>query len=274
MIATIFFVFVSTHFSSEIYAFTSSPRTVHHYYDLSHRHELLPRLPYPTSRHYSNKSFINLLFSSSRSNSQKSAPRKRRYNSLTLPAGVGAFYSGVGLVLVHLIREEAITGIEASVGCSFLWLGFVLAISFMEAWVKFRAPFLPRHYGLDVGRTIFPVLNAVEVAFCGTLWVIQLLMKGAIVNRLLMSITLILLSQVIYLTPQLVLTGKHVICEAFPIPEVTWSAKQVQVYSDLCNEVSNKPRPPLKLHLIYLLQEFAKVILLGRFIWNCHNAVL
>ena len=27
-----------------------------------------------------------------------------------------------------------------AVGASFVWLGFVGAISFMEAWLKFRAP--------------------------------------------------------------------------------------------------------------------------------------
>ena len=56
-----------------------------------------------------------------------------------------------------------------------LWMGFILAISGMEAWLKFHAPFCPREYALDIGRTIFPALNAVECAFCVTFW--QLFVK-------------------------------------------------------------------------------------------------
>ena len=51
-----------------------------------------------------------------------------------------------------------------------MWMGFVFAISGMEAWLKFRAPFCPREYALDIGRTIFPALNAVEFALCLICW--------------------------------------------------------------------------------------------------------
>ncbi|MCD6048348.1 MAG: hypothetical protein K0S08_1995 [Gammaproteobacteria bacterium] len=36
-----------------------------------------------------------------------------------------------------------------------LWAGMVLGISFLEAWVKFKAPSLTKAVGLDVGRTVF-----------------------------------------------------------------------------------------------------------------------
>ena len=47
----------------------------------------------------------------------------------------------------------------------FLWAGFVSAISFMEAWLKFRAPGVTRPVGLSIGRLIFSGLNKVEWGF-------------------------------------------------------------------------------------------------------------
>jgi hypothetical protein len=43
-----------------------------------------------------------------------------------------------------------------------LWLGFVLAISFMEAPLKFRAPGVSRSQALAVGQVVFRALNLVE----------------------------------------------------------------------------------------------------------------
>lgn len=46
---------------------------------------------------------------------------------------------------------------------TFLWLGMVLAISFLEAPLKFRAPGVTIPIGLGIGRLVFRALNAVEV---------------------------------------------------------------------------------------------------------------
>ncbi|AVL26505.1 hypothetical protein NBRGN_057_00950 [Nocardia brasiliensis NBRC 14402] len=43
-----------------------------------------------------------------------------------------------------------------------LWLGMVLAISFLEAPLKFRAPGITVPLGLGIGRLVFRALNAVE----------------------------------------------------------------------------------------------------------------
>ena len=45
--------------------------------------------------------------------------------------------------------------------CTFLWIGFVCAISFMEAWLKFRAPGISVPLGLGIGRLVFNALNKV-----------------------------------------------------------------------------------------------------------------
>ena len=42
----------------------------------------------------------------------------------------------------------------------FVWLGMVLAISFLEAPLKFRAPGVTLQLGLGIGRLVFRALNA------------------------------------------------------------------------------------------------------------------
>ena len=46
---------------------------------------------------------------------------------------------------------------------TWIWLGMVLAISFLEAPLKFRAPGVDLRTGLVIGRLVFRALNAVEV---------------------------------------------------------------------------------------------------------------
>ena len=48
-------------------------------------------------------------------------------------------------------------------GLACVWLGMVLAISFMEAPLKFRAPGVTLALGLGIGRVVFAALNRVEV---------------------------------------------------------------------------------------------------------------
>jgi len=45
---------------------------------------------------------------------------------------------------------------------TFVWLGMVLAISFLEAPLKFRAPGVTIPIGLGIGRIVFRALNRVE----------------------------------------------------------------------------------------------------------------
>jgi hypothetical protein len=51
-----------------------------------------------------------------------------------------------------------------AVALVFVWLGMVLAISFLEAPLKFRAPDVTLRIGLGIGRLVFRALNAVECA--------------------------------------------------------------------------------------------------------------
>ena len=49
----------------------------------------------------------------------------------------------------------------------FVWLGMVLAISFIEAPLKFRAPGVTLQIGLGIGRLVFRALNTVEAVLAG-----------------------------------------------------------------------------------------------------------
>ncbi|TFV60257.1 hypothetical protein E4P42_04750 [Mycobacterium sp. PS03-16] len=50
----------------------------------------------------------------------------------------------------------------AAVAAIFVWLGMVLAISFLEAPLKFRAPGVSLQIGLGIGRLVFRALNGCE----------------------------------------------------------------------------------------------------------------
>ncbi|WP_062058423.1 hypothetical protein [Aquimarina longa] len=47
----------------------------------------------------------------------------------------------------------------------FVWLGFLVAISFMEAPLKFQAPSVTTAIGVEIGRIVFNALNTVEIIF-------------------------------------------------------------------------------------------------------------
>ncbi|MGY4103011.1 hypothetical protein ACW2Q0_26150 [Nocardia sp. R16R-3T] len=63
-----------------------------------------------------------------------------------------------------------------------LWLGMVLAISFLEAPLKFRAPGITVPLGLGIGRLVFRALNIVEIALAALLIVATLVIapSGAV----------------------------------------------------------------------------------------------
>lgn len=63
------------------------------------------------------------------------------------------------------------------VAFTFLWIGFVGAISFMEAWLKFRAPNVTIPIGLGIGKLVFRALNKVEWFCCVILLINFILMK-------------------------------------------------------------------------------------------------
>ena len=97
-------------------------------------------------------------------------------------------------------------GYNMAVIAVFLWIGFVCAISFLEAWLKFRAPGITIPLGLGIGRLVFNALNKVELVFALVI-IISLMLFGNgffISGNFLFFIPLLLLIlQSIWLLPAL-----------------------------------------------------------------------
>ncbi|MBO0323783.1 hypothetical protein J0X14_15845 [Muricauda sp. CAU 1633] len=86
-----------------------------------------------------------------------------------------------------------------------LWTGFVCAISFMEAWLKFKADGVTREIGLSIGRLVFSVLNKVELFFAIVMLILVIkLPRDPIYKKVgFYGAFCILLFQTVYLLPQL-----------------------------------------------------------------------
>lgn len=57
------------------------------------------------------------------------------------------------------------TGLPLVAAFTFVWIGFVLAISFVEAPLKFQAPGITLSLGLGIGRLVFGTMNKMEWLF-------------------------------------------------------------------------------------------------------------
>jgi hypothetical protein len=98
----------------------------------------------------------------------------------------------------------------------FVWLGIVLAISFLEAPLKFRAPGVDIPIGLGIGRIVFRALNRIEIALA--LFALAAIVVGrptGSIAALTAATMVILAGQLIAIRPQLnrrtdrVLAGQH-----------------------------------------------------------------
>jgi len=94
------------------------------------------------------------------------------------------------------------TGPAIAVAVTFVWLGMVLAISFIEAPLKFRAPNVTLQIGLGIGRLVFRALNAIEVAFAVVILVV--IVTASTTGHLPVSVIVALLIAVAALAAQLV----------------------------------------------------------------------
>ena len=119
-----------------------------------------------------------------------------------------------------------------------LWLGFVLAISFMEAWVKFRAPSISMAQGLDVGRQVFSALSWVERGFCFLLLLQVCFFPSSTSINILIGL----------------LTGLLILQGAWLLPALD---QRALVYISGGTPVGKSP------HIYYIIAEVMKVILLA-----------
>ena len=87
---------------------------------------------------------------------------------------------------------------------AFTWLGMTIAISFIEAPLKFRAPGISIRLGLGIGRVVFRAVNRVEIALCALIVIAATLgIRQSGVLILIGLAVLILLIQLIVVRPRL-----------------------------------------------------------------------
>lgn len=101
---------------------------------------------------------------------------------------------------------------KIAISSVYLWLGFVLAISFLEAWLKFQAPGITIPLGLGIGRLVFFALNKTEWFFAVLILLMQI--KSGNWKQIRMewlALLIILLLQTFWLLPLLDARAEKVI---------------------------------------------------------------
>lgn len=104
------------------------------------------------------------------------------------------------------------------VAVPFVWFGMVVAISFMEAPLKFQAPGITLPLGLGIGRLVFFALNKMEIV-CGVLLLIAFWRSRSNTKTATLSFALILLVlmlETVWLLPVLDARAELVISGAAP----------------------------------------------------------
>ena len=96
------------------------------------------------------------------------------------------------------------TGTRLAVAAVFTWFGMVLAISFLEAPLKFRAPGVTLRIGLGIGRLVFRALNACEYVFAVVIAVALFTHETSLTLNVLLCVAVgALLTQTIVVRPLL-----------------------------------------------------------------------
>ncbi len=113
---------------------------------------------------------------------------------------------------------------------AFCWLGMVLAISFIEAPLKFQAPGVTLQIGLGIGRRVFRALNSVESVFAVVIIVAFAAHRPAPAAIVAFAVAIVALAvQLIAVRPKLVQRSNDVLAVA-PGEEATGRSRAHYVY--------------------------------------------
>jgi hypothetical protein len=94
--------------------------------------------------------------------------------------------------------------VDVAVAAVFVWLGMVLAISFIETPLKFRAPGVTLQIGLGIGRLVFRALNACELLLAAVVVACFVISPPTTVIAVAAGVAVItLLAQVLAVRPRL-----------------------------------------------------------------------
>ncbi|MFZ2314910.1 MAG: hypothetical protein WAW86_04525 [Gammaproteobacteria bacterium] len=118
-----------------------------------------------------------------------------------------------------------------------LWAGMILGISFLESWVKFRAPSLSKAVGLDVGRTVFNFFHKAQCILLSGLILIGMLMTLTLVNWLMLGM----------------LTAVFILQLTWPFPILSQHVTMI---------LAGKKPPHSQAHVLYGILEVAKFLIL------------
>lgn len=87
---------------------------------------------------------------------------------------------------------------------TFFWLGFVVAISFFEAPLKFTAPCISIEEGVEIGRIVFGWLNKLEIGFAALLLIYLVLRSAKGLERaFILLLSVIVVVQTLWFLPAL-----------------------------------------------------------------------
>ncbi len=129
-----------------------------------------------------------------------------------------------------------------AIACTFLWMGFVCAISFLEAPLKFQAPGITLGLGLGIGRLVFAMLVKIE-------WILALFILARFLFNQIHKFTSF---HVCILIPILILIMQTV----WLLPALDARAEQ---------HISGNTPSSSYHHVVYALAEIVKVLSLGIF---------
>jgi len=103
-----------------------------------------------------------------------------------------------------------------------LWLGMVLAISFLEAPLKFRAPGITVPLGLGIGRIVFKALNTVETVLAALLVLACLVLAPGTAVWVWLGIAVVVLAvQLVVIRPPLTRRSNQVLAAGEDLPRST-----------------------------------------------------
>jgi hypothetical protein len=103
----------------------------------------------------------------------------------------------------------------AATAATFVWLGMVLAISFLETPLKLRAPGVDLRTGLAIGRLVFRALNTAEIVLAAA--VLTCLFTAATASAISAAVagTAILLVQMFAVRPRLTQRSNRILAGAY-----------------------------------------------------------
>jgi hypothetical protein len=174
-------------------------------------------------------------------------------------------YAALGSFGVATCQYQVLPQQYLEVTITFLWLGFVLAISFLEAWVKFQAPFLRNHVAVDVGRHVLAALHAVELALVSVFWLGRWVLPRAADHSPSASAGPWSVAtgcggiMIFLLAPRLFRRAKFQMVDALREDRYPWTDKEEAKLQKIANEIGDQPRPSAIWHVAYMLLEVVKV---------------